>query len=226
MIITLDGPCGSGKSTLAQLLAQKLGFFYINSGYLYRALAYLLVHKCGYDAIKLQNPDLQDITYLLHQKNFVYKYEDGIAQVFFQGQNITDYLKSADVSRDASIISSYPHVRQAIVPVQQYFATLHDLVTDGRDCGTEIYPQAQFKFYVTAAPEIRTERLLKDLERKGVVITFDEVLQTTIARDQRDMQRASCPLKKADDAIEVDTSNRSIEEALEFMMQIIYNVSK
>ena len=221
MIITLDGPCGSGKSTLAQLLAQKLGFFYINSGYLYRALAYLLVHEAGYDAIRLQNIDLQDVVDLLHPDNFVYQYQDGIAQVFFKGVNITQFLKSADVSRDASIISAYQQVRQAIVPVQQYFATLHDLVTDGRDCGTEIYPHANFKFYVTAATEIRAERLQKDLERKGIVMSFQEVLQTTLARDERDMQRAICPLKKADDAIEIDSSNRSIQQLLDFMMQII-----
>jgi CMP/dCMP kinase len=224
MIITLDGPCGSGKSTLAQLLAQKLGFFYINSGYLYRSLAYLLVHEYGYNQEQLENPKIEDITNLLDPKNFMYQYQDGIAQVFFKQTNITDFLKSADVSRNASIISAYPHVRQAIVPLQQHFATLHNLVTDGRDCGTEIYPQAQFKFYVTAAPEIRAERLQKDLERKGVVITFEEVLQTTLARDQRDMQRASCPLKKADDAIEVDTSDKSIEEVLEFMTNLAMQV--
>lgn len=221
MIITLDGPCGSGKSTLAQLLAQKLGFFYINSGYLYRALAYLLVHERDYDATSLQNIDLQDIADLLHPNYFVYQYQDGVAEIFFKGINITPFLKSAEVSQNASIISAYQQVRQAIVPVQQYFATLHSLVTDGRDCGTEIYPHADFKFYVTAAPEIRAERLQKDLQRKGVVISFQEVLQTTLARDERDMQRAICPLKKADDAIEVDSSNRSIQQLLDFIMQMI-----
>lgn len=221
MIITLDGPCGSGKSTLAQMLAQKLGFFYINSGYLYRSLAYLLVHELGYDNLKLQNIALEDITYLLHPDHFVYTYQQGIAQVFFKGIDITQYLKTAEVSSHASIISAYPYVRASIVPLQQHFATLYDLVTDGRDCGTEIYPQAGYKFYITATAHVRAQRLLQDLERKGAHVSFQDVLDATLARDQRDMQRASCPLRKADDAIEIDTSEKTIDQVLEEMAHII-----
>lgn len=221
MIITLDGPCGSGKSTLAQLLAQKLGCFYINSGYLYRSLAYILVHEYGYDEHRLRTSDIRDIQFILDPNNFVYQYQDGLAQVFYCGHEITHHLKASLVSHHASIISAYPHVRESIVPLQQHFAKLYDIVTDGRDCGTEIYPHAQFKFYITASPQIRAQRLQKDLERKGVIISIEDVLQTTIARDQRDMQRVSCPLRKADDAIEIDTSFQSVEEVLDRMITII-----
>ena len=221
MIITLDGPCGSGKSTLAQLLATRLGFFYINSGYLYRSLAYLLVDEFGYDEDTLHSPDLQDVAFILDSQRFRYDYQQGVAQVFFNDVNITLYLKSADISRYASIVSACLQVRQAIVPLQQHFASLYDLVTDGRDCGTEIYPQAQFKFYITAQPEIRATRLQKDLQAKGIIMPFDQVLQATIDRDKADMQRASCPLKKADDAIEVDTSDKTIDQVLDFIFSFI-----
>jgi len=221
MIITLDGPCGSGKSTLAQLLAQKLDFFYINSGYLYRSLAYILVNEFGYDDKKLHNPNLDDISLVLDKNNFVYQYVDGIAQVFFKGQEITHHLKKSVVSHGASVIAAHPAVRQIILPLQQYFGTIHNLVTDGRDGGTEIYPQAQFKFYVIAASEIRAQRLQADLEKNGVTIDFQQALQMTLSRDDRDMKRLVSPLKKAHDAIEVDTSHQSIHQALDFLLSIV-----
>ena len=221
MIITLDGPCGSGKSTLAQLLAQKLGFFYINSGYLYRSLAYLLVREFGYTQEQLQAPNLDHVQFILDEDNFIYDYRNGIAQVFFKGQEITDQLKSSQVSHNASIVSAYAGVRQLIVPLQQKFGMQHNLVTDGRDGGTEIYPDAQFKFYVIAAPEIRAQRLQLDMQKKGIVMTLEEALQMTQNRDERDMNRSVSPLKKADDAIELDTSNQSIDQLLHTIEFII-----
>lgn len=221
MIITLDGPCGSGKSTLAQLLAQKLGFFYINSGYLYRSLAYILVTEFGYDEAMLQAPNLADVQLILHENNFMYHYRDGVAQVFFRGNEITHHLKLSSVSHDASIIAAHVGVRQLVVPLQQKFGTTHNLVTDGRDGGTEIYPHAQFKFYVTALPEIRAQRLQADLETKGIGMSFEQALQMTVARDDRDMMRTVSPLKKADDAIEIDTSHQSVHQLLDFLLTII-----
>ena len=194
MIITLDGPCGSGKSTLAQLLAQRLGFFYINSGYLYRSLAYLLVTEFGYSEDQLHAPDIEHVKIIFDDHNFVYQYQEMVARVFFKGKEITDYLKSSVVSHHASIVSAHGPTRQQVAALQQKFGQTHDLVTDGRDCGTEIYPRAQFKFYVTAAPEIRAARLQADLVKKGTQISFQEVLKTTLARDERDMTRATCPL--------------------------------
>jgi cytidylate kinase len=221
MIITLDGPCGSGKSTLAQLLAQKLGFFYMNSGYLYRSLAYLLVKEFGYDEEKMHNPNLQDVQFILDDKNFEYQYKDGCAHIFFFGKDITDFLKSSSVSHHASIISAHAQVRQFVVVIQQKFGREHNLVTDGRDGGTEIYPQAQFKFYVTAQPEIRAARLQADFVKKNIEMSFEQALQMTLARDERDTTRLVSPLRKADDALEIDTSHQSVDELLELMLQII-----
>lgn len=221
MIITLDGPAGSGKSTLAQLLAQKLGFFYINSGYLYRSLAYILVTEFGYDEQKLQAPDIDDVRSILDEHNFVYEYQDGVVQIFFKGHEITHHLKTSQVSHDASIISALHQVRVFVALVQQKFGKLHNLVTDGRDCGTEIYPQAEFKFYVTASPEIRAQRLQADLIARGIDIMFEKVLMMTLDRDRRDMTRTISPLKKADDALEIDTSELSVYQILEFMLSVI-----
>jgi len=221
MIVTLDGPCGSGKSTLAQLLAVKLDFFYINSGYLYRSLAYLLVSEFGYDEQNFKLPDIDHVRFIFDKAHFSYKYKDGIAQVFFRGQEITHHLKKSIVSHHASIISAHEQVRNIIVPLQQNFGQLYNLITDGRDCGTEIYPEAEFKFYVTALPETRAQRLQADLERSGVIIDFDQALEMTESRDDRDMRRIVSPLKKSFDAIEVDTSHQSIHQTLEFILSII-----
>ena len=221
MIITLDGPCGSGKSTLAQLLAQRLGFFYINSGYLYRSLAYVLVAEFGYDEAMLQAPNIEDVSLILHEDNFVYHYQNGIAQVFFRDNEITQYLKTSAVSHHASIISAHAQVRKLIVPLQQKFGTEHSLVTDGRDGGTEIYPHAQFKFYVTATSEIRAQRLQADFARKNIDMSFEQALEMTQSRDERDMTREISPLKKADDAIEIDTSHLTVDQLLESILLII-----
>ncbi|MBV8660750.1 MAG: (d)CMP kinase [Candidatus Dependentiae bacterium] len=221
MIITLDGPCGSGKSTLAQLLAEKLGFFYINSGYLYRSLAHLLVSEFGYDEAALQAPNIEHVSFILHEDNFTYQYQDGIARVFFKGNEITHHLKNSTVSHHASLISAHVGVRQLIVPLQRTFGDMYNLISDGRDCGTEIYPHAQFKFYITADLEIRAQRLQADLARKGIAINFEEILQMTQARDIRDMTRTISPLKKADDAIKIDTSHMTIDQLLETMLLVI-----
>jgi len=221
MIITLDGPAGSGKSTLAQLLAQRLGFFYINSGYLYRSVAYVLVHEFGYNEEKLHTPNIEDVQLILHEDNFMYQYQDGLAQVFFKGQEITQHLKDSGVSYGASLVSAYLPVRDLVAQVQKKFGTLHNLVTDGRDCGTEIYPKAQFKFYITASPQVRAQRMQADCEKKGKFITFEQALEMTQSRDLRDMTRSVCPLRKADQAIEIDTSHQSVDQLLEELLTLI-----
>lgn len=221
MIITLDGPSGSGKSTLAQILAQKLGFFYVNSGYLYRSLAYLLVTEYGYDEEQLHNPKLEDIQTLLDESNFVYQYNADGAHIFFKGKQITDYLKQNLVSHHASIIAANSLVRQQIIPVQKRFAMMHNIVTDGRDGGTEIYPNADFKFYVIADLQIRAQRLQIDLEKKNIFIDLEAIVQTIKDRDTRDIVREISPLKKPDNALEIDTSHTSVDQLVDHMLAII-----
>lgn len=220
MIITLDGPSCSGKSTLAQLLAKKLGFFYVNSGYLYRGLAYILVTDFGYNDEKLLDPNLDDIAFILDEKIFIYQYYNR-PQIFFKGCEITHYLKTNTVSHAASVIAVHQKVRESIVLLQRNFGFLHNLVTDGRDGGTEIYPQAEFKFYVTALPQVRAKRLQLYFEKNNIEMSFEEALAMTISRDERDMTRLISPLRKADDAVEIDTSYQSIDEILKNLVSLV-----
>lgn len=224
MIITLDGPCGSGKSTLAQKLAHQLGFFYINSGYLYRSLAYILVEEFDYTTEQLQSPASHHVQHILDEAHFIYEYKNGIVQIFFKGSAITHHLKTTTVSDHASLISADFMVRQAIVALQKKFGAMYNIVTDGRDGGTEIYPHAEFKFYVIAHEEIRARRLQADFEKTGKIIDFHDVLHMTQMRDARDMTRLISPLKKAHDAIEIDTSHRSVQEILDTMILMIKNI--
>ncbi|MGZ6250667.1 MAG: (d)CMP kinase [Candidatus Chromulinivorax sp.] len=221
IIITLDGPCGSGKSTIAQLLAQRLGFFYINSGYLYRSLAYILVKDFDYNQIQLQNPQIEDIVAILDEKIYRYSYQDNRTQIFYKNNCITDQLKSSAVSEHASLVSAHQNVREQVALIQKKLGELYHIVTDGRDCGTHIYPQAAFKFYVTADATIRASRLHADLIKKGKNIDLQEVILMTLARDERDINRLISPLKKADDALEIDTSNKSVEQIVDFLFDYI-----
>ena len=221
MIITLDGPSGSGKSTLAKLLAQKLNFFYLNSGYLYRSLAYILVAHFHYNEDKLKNPEWDDVKTIFHENNFEYRYKNGSVHVFFKEKDITSFLKDIDVSKNASLIALHPFCRKVIVPFQQKYGKEHDLVTDGRDGGTAIYPDAQFKFYVIADTKIRAQRLQSDQEKKGKFINIDEAIEMVESRDHRDMTRPVAPLIQPENAIIIDTSKIVIEDSLDFIFNII-----
>jgi len=188
---------------------------------LYRSLAYILVTEFGYTTEQLQNPSSDDVQHILDEAHFIYEYKDGTVQIFFKGSAITHHLKTTIVSDHASLISADFMVRQAIVALQKKFGALNNIVTDGRDGGTEIYPHADFKFYVIAHEEIRAARLQADFEKMGKIIDFKDVLQMTQIRDARDMTRLISPLKKAHDAIEIDTSHQSVQEILDTMILMI-----
>jgi cytidylate kinase len=220
-IITLDGPCGSGKSTLAQMLAIHLKYFYMNSGYLYRSLAYVLVYHFHYDEELLKNPKIEDIIFILDENHFIYQFLDGVVSVFYQHQDITSFIKFAQVSHDASLISAHEAVRKEVIKIQRKFGSIYNLVTDGRDGGTEIYPQAQYKFYITASLPVRAQRLVDDLGKQKKQIGLQEAIMMIELRDDRDMNRIVSPLKKAEDAIEVDTSDKTIQETLDYLLQIV-----
>lgn len=221
MIITIDGPSGSGKSTLAKKLAGKLGYFYVNSGFLYRALAYILVHQYGYDEQKLHNLVLDDIVEVFDDAHFLYTYENGHVAVLFQGQDITSHLKDVDISKYASIVAMHVYTRQATVPFQRRFAATHDIVCEGRDCGTEVFPQADLKFYVTADVQVRAQRLQHDLAKKGKNISLQKALDKIATRDHRDQTRAIAPLRKPDNAVVIDTSYSTIEESLQKILDVV-----
>jgi cytidylate kinase len=215
LIITLDGPSGSGKSTLAYMLAQRFGYFYLNSGFLYRGLAYILVQKYGYDEQALKNPDLATIEQIIFSEAFRYEYCNGEVKVFFE-QEITPFLKEVEVSFHASLIAQHPAVLDWLKKYQQDLVAQHPhAVVEGRNIGSVVFPDAELKCFVTASPEVRAKRLQKDQKIYQKDLSFEEAYVAVIARDTRDRERAHSPLIEPEDSIVIDTSSRTIEESLE-----------
>ncbi len=218
MIITIDGPTASGKSTLAWLLAQEKGFFYINSGLLFRALSYTALKKNIVDHLNTYTEhELVD----LFTNCISYRSEESGPVILYGTTEITHLLKTASIDKVASQIATLPLVRQAILEYQRSLARDRDVVADGRDCGTVIFPDAEFKFFVTASLQVRAARWQHDQHIQGRVFTLEEAEKILHERDQRDTRRSIAPLKPADDGYILDTSNMTIQEALDALLDIV-----
>lgn len=215
LIIAIDGPAASGKSTTAQLLAQKLGYVYIDTGAMYRACA-LKAKKMGIDI-----NDEESIRELLDDIDIRIENHNSRNRIFLDGEDISEDIRADDISALASAISAIPAVRYKMVELQRKMGEKGGVILDGRDIGTFVFPTAEVKFFLTASPEVRAKRRWLELQQKGINKDFSEVLADLVKRDNNDSQRALAPLKKADDAIEVDTSNMTIEEQTDYLYQII-----
>lgn len=210
MIITIDGPVASGKSSVARLVAQRLGFFYLNTGLLYRAVAYVFLEK--YNNIPTQelvDSEVFDITSHMH-----YVYDGAIARILFDGVDITDLLSATTLDQPASLLSAIPSVRAALLAVQRACAAKYNVVADGRDCGTVVFPNADYKFYLEASLAERARRLMADSKRKGQPSTLADATIAIKQRDARDMQRAIAPLRVPDDAFVIDSTALSLKEVV------------
>ena len=214
-IIAIDGPAASGKSTTAQLLAEKLGYVYIDTGAMYRACA-LKAKKMGIDI-----NDEESIRELLDDIDIRIENHNSKNRIFLDGEDVSEDIRADDISALASAISAIPAVRYKMVELQRKMGEKGGVILDGRDIGTFVFPTAEVKFFLTASPEVRAKRRWLELKQKGVNKDFSEVLADLVKRDNNDSQRALAPLKKADDAIEVDTSNMTIEEQTDYLYQII-----
>ena len=215
LIIAIDGPAASGKSTTAQLLAQKLGYVYIDTGAMYRACA-LKAKKMGIDI-----NDEESIRELLDDIDIRIENHNSKNRIFLDGEDVSEDIRADDISALASAISAIPAVRYKMVELQRKMGEKGGVILDGRDIGTFVFPTAEVKFFLTANPEVRAKRRWLELQQKGINKDFSEVLADLVKRDNKDSQRALAPLKKADDAIEVDTSNMTIEEQTDCLYQII-----
>ena len=215
LIIAIDGPAASGKSTTAQLLAQKLGYVYIDTGAMYRACA-LKAKKMGIDI-----NDEESIRELLDDIDIRIENHNSKNRIYLDGEDVSEDIRADDISALASAISAIPAVRYKMVELQRKMGEKGGVILDGRDIGTFVFPTAEVKFFLTASPEVRAKRRWLELKQKGVNKDFSEVLADLVKRDNNDSQRALAPLKKADDAIEVDTSNMTIEEQTDCLYQII-----
>ena len=220
--ITIDGPVASGKSTIARMLAKNLGYYYVYSGALYRALAYLLIHTKGYSHEQLHHPEMSDVLECLNPMRFQYTYDpESQERVFFDAYDITPFLKESSIDQGASIVSTNPQVRDEINKLIRLIAQKSDVVVDGRDAGTVIFPDASKKFYLTASLDVRARRW-QDVQKKlGNVYTHEQALQLLSERDQRDQGRKIAPLMIPGDAMVIDNSGLDIEQTLEIIMSSI-----
>ena len=215
LIIAIDGPAASGKSTTAQLLAKKLGYLYIDTGAMYRACA-LKAKKLGIDI-----NDEESIRNLLDYIDIRIENNNSKNRILLDGEDVSEDIRADDISALASAISAIPAVRYKMVELQRKMGEKGSVILDGRDIGTFVFPDAEVKFFLTASPEIRAKRRWLELQQKGIDKDFSEVLADLVKRDNNDSQRALAPLKKAEDAIEIDTSNMTIEEQTETLYKII-----
>ena len=223
MIITIDGPTASGKTTIARMLAHKLGYYYLSSGLLFRGLAYALVHEYRYQEENILNPrtqDIEDACRLLH-----YVYENNAEQLFFNEKNITDLLRENKISNYASMLGTNGSVRQHLAQLQHKIADDHDLIAEGRDMGSAIFPHAHIKFFLTASLDVRAERWAKDQRLKGRELSSAQAKEEVENRDARDMNRALAPLCVPKGAIIVDDSVLSQERVLIVMCQEIKKIT-
>lgn len=207
--IAIDGPAGAGKSTIAKRVAKELGFVYVDTGAMYRALAVYFL-KQG-----LKPEDTKKIAEACKDAEVSIGYENGVQQVYLNGENVTSMLREEAVGNMASVSSAIKEVRAQLLELQRELARTKDVVMDGRDIGTNILPNADVKVYLTASVETRAKRRYLELQEKGIACDLSEIAHDIEERDTRDMNREIAPLKKADDAVLVDSSDMTIDEVAE-----------
>lgn len=218
--IAIDGPAGAGKSTIAKAVAKDLGIIYLDTGAMYRATAYLALQK-GIDP-----KDEQKVSEMLEDLKMDIVYKDGDQHIIVNGIDATPYLREHYMSKAASDISALPCVRYKMVDLQRDFASKNDVVLDGRDIGTFVLPNANCKFFLTASPEERAQRRMKDLEEKGEKVDYQTLLSDIIQRDYNDSHRKVAPLKQADDADFVDTTQMSVEDVVAHVKEVVHIKTK
>lgn len=220
MIITLDGPAASGKSSLARLLAQRMHGIHFNSGLVYRCIGFIAARDYGFLPETIHTIPASLVADILNRS--VYAYTD-YARIQYDGRDITAHLKAAQVDTLASCVSEQQGVRTLVNEYAQALA-MHSsvLIADGRDCGTVMFPAAEYKFFITASPEVRALRWQKEQGKRGNIYSFDEALELVSERDYRDAHRAAAPLKPATDAVVIDTSSMSLDSVADQIAFIIH----
>lgn len=211
LVIAIDGPAGSGKSTVAKLISKKYNIPYLDTGAMYRALGYFL------NTEKIDVNDEKTVIKKLDDIQMQIQFDNETQHVIVNGIDTTPFIRNYEVSKLASDVSKHKDVRIKLVSIQREFAENNSVVLDGRDIGTYVLPNAKFKFYLTASPEERAKRRCKEMKYKGIDIEYNAVLADINQRDYNDSHRAFAPLKKADDAIEIDTTGYSINEVLDLI---------
>lgn len=213
--IAIDGPAGAGKSTIAKTVSKKLGFIYVDTGALYRTVG-LNVLRQGKNT---KDPD--DVVPTLDGLNISLRFVDGEQRVFLGDEDVSEAIRQNEVSMAASNVSAIPSVREFLFGLQRDIAQKNDCIMDGRDIGTVVLPNAQIKIYLTASAQARAERRFKELTEKGQDVDYDDILKDIELRDYQDTHREIAPLKKAEDAVLVDTTELDLDGSIEYMLNVI-----
>lgn len=212
--IAVDGPAGAGKSTIAKMIAKRLNFIYVDTGAMYRAMALFMIQN------KIDKEDEKAISESCKNVDITIAYEDGEQQVLLNGLNVTNNLRTEEVGNMASAVAKNKDVRIKLVDLQQKMAKTVDVIMDGRDIGTCVLPNADIKIYLTASSKERASRRYKELKDKGVNCNLEDIESDIIARDEQDMNRDVSPLKQAEDAVTVDSSNMTIPEVVDAIIEL------
>ena len=213
--IAIDGPAGAGKSTIAKKLAADLGYVYVDTGAMYRAMAYYFLQN------NISADDEAAISAACPDVNVTIEYKDGVQQVILNGENVNGVIRNEEVGNMASATSVYPAVRTKLVELQRELAAKQNVIMDGRDIGTVVLPDANVKIYLTASSKVRAQRRYDELTAKGEKCDFDDIEKDIIDRDYRDMHRETSPLKQAEDAVLLDSSDLDIDGVVAKMKEII-----
>ena len=214
--IAIDGPAGAGKSTIARRLAKDLGFYYVDTGAIYRTVAYFM------DILGISPKDVDGVERYIDELTITIEYdEEGAQHMIMNGMDVTDDIRTQDISQKASLVSAHAVVREVLLNMQRDVAKKHNVIMDGRDIGTVVLPKANVKIFLTADPEVRAKRRYDELIAKGQKANLAQILKEIQQRDYQDMNRAIAPLKQAKDAVKVDTSGLDIEGVVEAIKTIV-----
>ena len=212
--IAVDGPAGSGKSTVAKAVAKKLGIIYVDTGAMYRAVAYFCIQK------RVSTLDEEGVLSLLNEMKLEIQPQNGGQRIFLDGEDITDQIRTQEIGQGASHVGTIESVRQKLGDMQSEMAKNNSVIMDGRDIGTYVLPQAEVKIYMDASVDERAKRRMGELEGKGEKPVFERVREEIIKRDENDMNRRCRPLRQADDAVYLDTTGMAIEEVVEKILKV------
>ena len=213
--IAIDGPAGAGKSTIAKALAKELGYHYVDTGAIYRTVAYFL------DLWGVSPKDVDGVERYIDELTIQITYDEtGKQHMIMNGMDVTDEIRTQDISQKASLVSAHAVVREVLLDMQREVARQHNVIMDGRDIGTVVLPDATVKIFLTATPEVRAKRRTDELVAKGQQADFEQTLKDIKQRDHQDMTRPIAPLKQADDAVLVDSSDMTIEEVIENILKL------
>ena len=213
--IAIDGPAGAGKSTIAKTASNELGFIYVDTGALYRTV--------GLNALRLgkDTKSAEEVVPTLEGLDVSLRFVDGEQRVFLGEEDVSAAIRQNEVSMAASNVSAIPKVREFLFDLQRDIAKKNNCIMDGRDIGTVVLPDAKIKIYLTASAEARADRRFKELTEKGQVVEYDNILKEIKERDYQDMNREIAPLKQADDAVLVDTTELTLQESIDYMIKVI-----